>query len=100
MSAPPIEPWLDKRQLAAHLACSLRSLEHALAEGMPHAVIFGRIKFRVSEVEPWLQANGHLTRCDDGTLDANMSVREDLDRAMAAYLARKHPGNAARAETP
>ena len=50
------EPWLDKRGLADHLACSVRSIETALAEGMPHAVIFGRPKFQVSEVEPWLEA--------------------------------------------
>jgi hypothetical protein len=56
------EPWLDKRGLASHLACSVRSVEHALAEGMPHATIFGRIKFRVSDVEPWLEDHGHLER--------------------------------------
>ena len=41
------EPWLDKRALAAHLSCSVRSIETAVADGMPHAVIFGRVKFRV-----------------------------------------------------
>jgi hypothetical protein len=56
------EPWLDKRALAQHLCCSVRSIENALADGMPHAVIFGRVKFRVSEVEPWLEAHGHLIR--------------------------------------
>ena len=56
------ERWLDKRQLAEHLACSVRSIQTALAEGCPHALIFGRVKFRVSEVEPWLEANGHLQR--------------------------------------
>lgn len=71
----PIEPWLDKRQLAAHLACSLRSIEHALTDGMPHAVIFGRIKFRVSEVEPWLEAHGRLARCGDDMVDADRSKR-------------------------
>jgi hypothetical protein len=56
------EPWLDKRELAQHLSCSVRSIETALAEGLPHAVILGRVKFRVSEVEPWLEAHGHLER--------------------------------------
>ena len=60
-----LEPWLDKRALAAHLSCSVRSIQTALADGMPHAVIFGRVKFRVSEVEPWLEAHGHLTRVGD-----------------------------------
>jgi hypothetical protein len=57
-----LEPWLDKRGLAAHLCCSVRSIQTALAEGMPHAVIFGRVKFRVSDVEPWLEACGYLIR--------------------------------------
>ena len=62
------EPWLDKTGLAEHLSCSVRSIQTALAEGMPHAVIFGRVKFRVSEVEPWLEAHGRLVRSegDDG----------------------------------
>jgi hypothetical protein len=66
-----LEPWLDKRGLAAHLCCSVRSIQTALAEGMPHAVIFGRVKFQVSEVEPWLEARGYLVRHGDrigGTL--------------------------------
>lgn len=63
------EPWLDKRQLAEYLSCSVRSIEQAVAEGMPHAVIFGRVKFRVSEVEPWLEAHGYLVRGGD-RLDA------------------------------
>ena len=57
-----IEPWLDKRALAEHLSCSIRSIQTALADGMPHTIIFGRVKFRVSEVEPWLEAHGHLER--------------------------------------
>ena len=43
------EPWLDKRGLAEHLSCSVRSIQTALAEGLPHAVIFGRVKFQVSD---------------------------------------------------
>jgi hypothetical protein len=29
------EPWLDKRALAEHLSCSVRSIQLALAEGLP-----------------------------------------------------------------
>lgn len=57
-----LEPWLDKRGLADHLSCSVRSIQTALAEDLPHAVIFGRVKFQVSEVEPWLEAQGYLVR--------------------------------------
>ena len=55
-----LEPWLDKRGLARHYSCSVRSIEAALSEGMPHAVIFGRVKFQVSTVDPWLRVRGHL----------------------------------------
>ena len=64
MSSLP-DPWLDKRGLAEHLACSVRSVETALAEGMPHAVIFGRVKFQVATVEPWLEQRGYLKHRGD-----------------------------------
>lgn len=51
------EAWLDKRGIAEHFACSVRSIETAMSEGMPYAVIFGRAKFRPSEAEAWLLIN-------------------------------------------
>jgi hypothetical protein len=56
------EAWLDKKAAAKHWACSTRSLDYAIREGMPHAVVFGRVKFLVSESQPWLEANGYLER--------------------------------------
>jgi hypothetical protein len=61
------EPWLDRKKLAAHYSCSVRSIELALAEGMPHAIAFGRVKFQVSAVEPWLVEQGYIEpRIGDG----------------------------------
>lgn len=57
-----LEPWLDKRGLARHLSCSVRWIELRIREGLPHAYIAGRAKFRVSEVEAWLESHGHLKR--------------------------------------
>lgn len=57
-----LEPWLDKRQLAAHLAISVRSVDRMMAAGCPHAIIFERAKFHASEVEEWLEARGRLER--------------------------------------
>lgn len=57
-----LEPWLDKRGLQEYLSCSERWIENRLKEDMPHAMIAGRIKFRVSEVEPWLIEHGHMER--------------------------------------
>ncbi len=57
-----LERWLDKRALADHLGCGVRWIEDRLSEGMPSAMIAGRRKFRASEVEEWLERNGHLRR--------------------------------------
>ena len=56
------EPWLDKRGIAAHFARSVRWIERRMEDGLPHAHIAGRAKFRVSEVEPWLVQRGHVER--------------------------------------
>jgi hypothetical protein len=57
-----LEPWLAKAQLAEYLACSERWIEVRMTEGMPHARIAGRIKFRASDVERWLEENGYMER--------------------------------------
>jgi hypothetical protein len=56
----PLEPWLSKKQLAAHLGCGVRWLEYQCAAGLPHTIIAGRVKFKASIVEPWLEARGLL----------------------------------------
>lgn len=60
-----LEPWLDRRALATHLGCSVRWLEDRQAEGIPHAILAGRIKYKVSIVEPWLEEHGYLKRVGD-----------------------------------
>ena len=52
---PGVEPWLAKRQLAAHLGFTTRWVELRVAEGMPHERWGGRLRVRISEVEPWLK---------------------------------------------
>jgi hypothetical protein len=56
------EPWLDKKRLILHLSCSERWIEYRMEEGLPHARIAGRVKFRISEVERWLEQHGYLER--------------------------------------
>jgi hypothetical protein len=76
------ESWLDKRGLAAHLSCSVRSIELAIVDGLPHAIIFGRAKFRASEVEAWLQATGRLERCGDHAIvDGDELARQRANAA-------------------
>lgn len=55
-----LEPWMDKRAMAAHLGCSVSWVEKRMAEGLPHTLIAGRCKFRASKVEPWLERHGYL----------------------------------------
>lgn len=57
-----LEPWLDRQALAEYLGCSVRSVEQRMAEGMPVWKVMGRVKFKVSEVEPWLEENGYMER--------------------------------------
>jgi hypothetical protein len=56
------EPWLTLEAAAEYWGCSERSIQYAITDGMPHARIFGRPKVLASEAEPWLIANGRLTR--------------------------------------
>jgi hypothetical protein len=49
-----IEPWLTKKQLARHLGFSTRWVELRLRDGLPSRLIGGRRRFRLSEVERWV----------------------------------------------
>jgi predicted DNA-binding transcriptional regulator AlpA len=48
------EPWLTKEQLAHRLAVSRRWIDYRRAEGMPCHKWGGIVRFRVTEVEAWL----------------------------------------------
>lgn len=60
MTVATLEPWVTKAELAGHLATGVRWIEYRMAEGMPHAMIGGKAKFRASVVEKWLLEHGHL----------------------------------------
>lgn len=59
------EPWRDKLGIAGHYSCGIRWIEGRMEEGMPCAYIAGRAKFRVSEVEPWLEEHGFIKRAGE-----------------------------------
>lgn len=48
------EPWLSKKQLAAHYGYSVRWVELRVVDGMPSHLRGGHRKFLLSEVDPWL----------------------------------------------
>jgi hypothetical protein len=62
IDAPESERWLDKRALAAHYSVSVRTVEEWQHDGMPHAVIAGRVKYHASEAERWLTEQGLIER--------------------------------------
>lgn len=53
-SRPGFEPLLTKRQVAAHYGFTTRWVELRMADGMPSELISSRRRFRLSEVEAWL----------------------------------------------
>jgi hypothetical protein len=57
-----LEPWLTREKLAEYLGCSVRSVDNLKKDGMPWHIIVGKPKFRPSEVEAWLEENGHKER--------------------------------------
>lgn len=57
-----LEGWMTLAELADHLTVSERWIKYRLKEEMPSALIAGRRKFKASEVEKWLEREGHLIR--------------------------------------
>lgn len=49
------EPWLSKQQIADYLQYSVRWVELRVREGMPCQRFGSRLRFRISEVEAWLE---------------------------------------------
>jgi hypothetical protein len=52
---PRTEPWVTKRQVAAHFGFSTRWVELRIRDGLPSRMFGGRRRFRLSEVEAWLE---------------------------------------------
>jgi hypothetical protein len=75
------ERWLDRQALADHLGCSVRNVELRMAEGMPAWKVMGRVKFKVSEAEPWLEENGYITRLDSPCDNVAGSTKRPGDRS-------------------
>lgn len=64
---PALRPgWYDKPGIADYFQCSIRWIERRMEEGMPHAHIAGRAKFKPRECERWLEEHGHIERKGDG----------------------------------
>jgi phage terminase Nu1 subunit (DNA packaging protein) len=55
---------LTKKQLAAHLGCSTRTIENKMRDGMPALSVdrFGRRRFKLGDVETWLDTSARVAR--------------------------------------
>lgn len=60
-----LEPYVGWDELCAHFDMSKRFFEKLLRFGLPSAMIGNRRRFRLSQVERWLEANGYLTQEGD-----------------------------------
>jgi putative cell wall-binding protein len=49
------EPWLNKCQIAEHLAVSDRWIEMQQRLGLPYLRVGGLNRYRASEVEAWIR---------------------------------------------
>lgn len=95
---PPVdvaasEPWLPKRDLAAHLSLSIRWVEYRVSEGMPHRVIGGRLRFRPrkwkvgSTNEPRGPHERVASRTADGASRSTTRPSDEADRSGRMPLA-------------
>jgi hypothetical protein len=59
-----LEPFVELDELSDFLghAVKERWVRARVAEGMPHHLIGGKIRFRLSEALPWLERHGHVQR--------------------------------------
>lgn len=51
---PNLERWLTTQELAEHLGFSTKWVQRRVKEGMPHARLGGRLRFKATLVEAWL----------------------------------------------
>jgi hypothetical protein len=54
------QPWVSKKELAAHLRMSERWIDYRKDEGMPHDYRGNRPRFQIGECEVWLAENGRV----------------------------------------
>lgn len=59
-----LEPFVDRQELETFIgrAVKERWLRYRVKEGMPHYLIGGKMRFRISETVAWLERHGHIER--------------------------------------
>lgn len=55
---PHNERWLTTQELATYFGFSTKWVQRRVKEEMPHTRIGSRLRFKISQVEPWLIDRG------------------------------------------
>jgi hypothetical protein len=57
-----LEQCITGDELAAHYhgAFKERWLKYRRAEGMPYVTVAGKVRYKLSEVVPWLETHGYI----------------------------------------
>jgi len=59
MTVVAFEPYVGKAGVAAAFDVSVRTVNYWMAEGLRPTMIGGRCKFRLTEVDAWLERSGN-----------------------------------------
>jgi hypothetical protein len=71
--------WYDKKEAATYFACSVRMVERWMAEGMPHVLLAGKVKFKpADECEPWLVEHGLFERRGERREKARLALSDQV----------------------
>src|SRR5258705_6445715 len=54
-----IEPWVTKETLRQHYKMGIRTINYAMALGLPSHHLGRNVRFKMSEVQVWLEKNGY-----------------------------------------
>jgi hypothetical protein len=62
----PIEPLVTKRTVCEHYHMGLRTLDYAITLGLPVVPVGRNVRFKFSQVQPWLEKNGYRRLAKEG----------------------------------
>lgn len=62
----PIEPLVTKRTVCEHYHMGLRTLDYAITLGLPVVPVGRNVRFKFSQVQPWLEKNGYRRLAAEG----------------------------------
>lgn len=52
---PQLEPWVGRATVAQHLCVSVKTVDRLVRQGLPSVKCGGLRRFRLSEVDAWVQ---------------------------------------------